>query len=107
MTFFRKKKAISTPKISNDLSFLSHRLFLSVFACLSCLIYCYITYKTTISEKNSFVTPFVFSSYFHTHPLTLYFSKYWWDGCMGRPPLQSLGAVPRPPKSLPCPNPQF
>src|SRR6218665_765048 len=36
-------------------------------------VYCYITYKTTISEKISLrvATPSVSSSYFHTHPLTL------------------------------------
>src|SRR6218665_464312 len=89
----------------------SRRLYFVCF-CLSLLsyyytpVYCYITYKTTISEKI-LATPFVFSSYFHTHPLGLTLLLQILGGRMHGPsPLQILGAVLQFPLSLrPCPRP--
>ena len=45
------------------------------------------------------MTPFLLCSYFRAHPTTLYFSKYWGDGCMDRPPPQIWGEN-RPPVPL-------
>ena len=49
-------------------------------------------------KKNTFLL-------FHTfaHIRQHYFSKYWGDGCMGRPPPQTLGGPPPAPVGLrPC-----
>src|SRR6218665_3811469 len=46
--------------------------------------------------------PFSLCSYFHAHPTTLYFSKYWGEKFMGRPHLKFLGDhPPSPPRSPP------
>src|SRR6218665_3366559 len=51
----------------------------------------FFTRKTPISESNSLMTPFftlfVLSRASDKH----YFSKYWGDGCMGRPPNSIFG----------------
>ena len=59
MTLFRKKLYIFTAKISDD-------LFLNV------VYHPFLTRTTTISEKNSFITPFLLCSYFQAHPTTLF-----------------------------------
>src|SRR6218665_1181903 len=61
----------------------------------------FFTRKTAISENNSLITSFftlfVLSRASDKH----YFSKYWGDGCMGRPPSQIFwGAVPKSPLGL-------
>src|SRR6218665_147812 len=57
--------------------------------------------KTTISEKNSLMTPFLLCSYFRAHPTLLL--KILGDGCMGRPHLKFfLGdRFPSSPRSPP------
>src|SRR6218665_1622229 len=89
----------------------SRRLYFVCF-CLSLLsyyytpVYCYITYKTTISEKI-LATPFVFSSYFHTHPLGLTLLLQILGGRMHGPsPCTSNfgGRPPVSPKSPPMPK---
>ena len=69
---------------------------------LLCLMSLYdplFTRNTPISEKNSLMTPFftllVLSPASDKH----YFSKYWGDGCMDRPPPQTLGE-PSPSPSM-------
>src|SRR6218665_1957922 len=76
----------------------------SIFVCL--IIYCYITHiRPLFQRKTSFVTPFLFSSYFHTHPVTLLLQIF--EGTHGRmhgpsPNLKFLGdRPPSPPKSPP------
>src|SRR6218665_2910917 len=60
--------------------------------------------ETPISENNSLMTPFftlfVLSRASDKH----YFSKYWGDGCMGRPPIQIFeGTFPSDPLGVrPC-----
>jgi len=61
------KKLISTPKFLNTFLF-SHRPYFVCFASLSCLIYWYITYNSSISEKVPSWQLFLLSSYFYTHP---------------------------------------
>ena len=92
--------------------FFSHRLYFSVFTSDSPvwnLIYYNIIQhiwpfswpKTSISQqKVSSWDPFLISSYFASHLMTVYFSKYWGEGCMGRPPPQILGDRPQVPLSL-------
>src|SRR6218665_3289932 len=58
--------------------------------------------KNTISEKNSFMTPFFYSVRTFARIRQHYFSKYWGDQCMGRPPPEILGdRPPSPPRSPP------
>src|SRR6218665_2363 len=67
----------------------------------------FLTRTTTISEKNFFMTPFFYSVRTFACIRQHYFSKYWGDGCMGRPPSQICfgGTVPRVPLCLrPCMN---
>src|SRR6218665_3122472 len=55
--------------------------------------------------QNSFMTPFLLSSYFHTHPLTLLL-EILGERMHGHPPQIFLGAVPPVSLSLrPCVNP--
>src|SRR6218665_1202642 len=92
------------PKNSDDLVF-SHRpgfsdffQILRIFAVLNVVYDPFFTTKTTISKKNSLTTPFFYSVRTLTRIRQHYFSKYWGDGCMGRPPPQILGGPsPRSP----------
>src|SRR6218665_227266 len=94
MMFF----SIFTAKISDDLFpiFPFSSQISRIFAMLNVLYDPFHIRKNTISENNSFMTPFLLCSYFRAHPTTLYFSKYWGDGCMGRPPPQTLGVLSPP-----------
>src|SRR6218665_902514 len=71
--FFRKEFPFSRPKFS--MTFFSHRPGFSDFPylyCVKCRIYDpFFTRKSTISEKNSVMTPFLLCSYFRAHPTTL------------------------------------
>src|SRR6218665_3562325 len=62
---------MSTPKIYDDL--FSHLLcFASLYCLTSDNIYGPFLYeKALFQKKKSFMTPFLFSLYFHTHPITL------------------------------------
>src|SRR6218665_366856 len=74
-----------------------------VFTRLNVVYDPFLTRKTTISEKNSFMTPFYFVRPFVRTPQHSS-SKYWGDGCMGRPPTSNFGGtVPQSPLGLrPC-----
>src|SRR6218665_2921715 len=65
-----------------------------------------LTRKTTISENNSFMTPLFYSACTFARIRQHYFSKYWGDGCMGRPPTSNVGrsVFPVPPRSPPLPG---
>ena len=78
------------------LPYFSHRLcFLPLFTVWH-LIYNIMALfftKNLYFRKHSFMTPFLLSSYFHTHPILL---EILGDGCMGGPSHQSsLGLRPR------------
>src|SRR6218665_3697272 len=64
-----------------------------------------LTRKTTMSEKNSFMTPLFYSVRTFARIRQHYFSKYWGDGCMGRPPNSNVGrsVPPVPLGHRPCP----
>src|SRR6218665_1748181 len=73
MTFF-------LGKISDDLFLVIDQVFrifpffsqiVLIFTVLNVVYDPFLTRKTTISEKNSFMTPFLLCSYFHAHPTTL------------------------------------
>src|SRR6218665_1275970 len=116
MTSFRKKFPFSRPKFL--MTFFSHRPgfsdfpFLSqifrIFTMLNVVYDPFLTRKTTISEKNSFVTPFFHSARTRTFARIRqhYFSKYCGDGCMGGPfHLKFWGTVPPvPPRSPTLPS---
>src|SRR6218665_3710934 len=81
MTFFPEKNSIFTAKISDDLflvidqisrSFPFFSKIVRIFTMLN------VVYDLFLTRK----TPFLLCSYFRAHPTTtLYFSKYWGDGC--------------------------
>src|SRR6218665_2607723 len=104
--FFWKKFPFSRPKFSDD--FFSHRPGFSDFP-LFTVIKCPIVYdpfyarKPTFSKKNSLIKPFFNSVHPFAHIQQHYFSKYWGDQCMGRPPPQIFlgGPSPSPPRSPP------
>src|SRR6218665_2637147 len=62
----------------------------------------FFTRKATISEKNSLIRPFFYSVRTFARIRQHYFSKYWGDQCMGRPPPQIFfgGTVPPVPLGL-------
>src|SRR6218665_508834 len=102
MTLFPEKIPIFMSKISDDL-FFSHRPGFSDFTflyCIKCRIRPFLHQKTTISEKNSLIRPFFYSVRTFARIRKHYFSKYWGDQCMGRPPTSNFGGD-RPPVSLP------
>src|SRR6218665_2483679 len=51
----------------------------------------FFTTKNPLSKKNSLTTPIFYSVQTFAPIPQHYFSKYSWDQCMGRPPLQILG----------------
>src|SRR6218665_4091533 len=94
---------MSTPKIYDDL--FSHLLcFASLYCLTSDNIYGPFLYeKALFQKKKSFMTPFLFSLYFYTHPITLLLEilggrmhgpfphlKFWGD----RPPVLPIGLRP-------------
>src|SRR6218665_156796 len=81
MRFFSEKMSIFTAKISDDI-FFSHQPGFSdfpflfpefpyLFTVLNVVYDPFLARKTTISEKNSFMTPSLLCSYFRAHPTTL------------------------------------
>src|SRR6218665_775765 len=83
MTFSSEKMSIFTAKISDELfCFLSLTRFFGFslsfprfsvsFTMLNVVYDPFLTRTTTISEKNSFMTPFLPFSYFGAHPTTLF-----------------------------------
>src|SRR6218665_1905250 len=105
--FLRKKIPIFTAEISDD-HFLNHRpdfsdfpLIFRIFTMLNVVYDPFLTRKTTISEKNSFMTLF-YSGRTFARIRQHYFSKYWGDGCMGRTPTSNFGGPsPQSPLGLP------
>src|SRR6218665_3857413 len=64
----------------------------------------FFTTKSSLSTKNSLTTPIFYSVQAFAPMPQHYFSKYWGDQCIGRPPPQIFvwGAVsPVPPRSPP------
>ena len=113
MTSFRKKFQISGWKFL--MTFFSHRPYLLCFPCLYRVMICLFTVsnliytiyapffmrKTSILQKNSFLTPFLLNTYFHTHPITLLL-QILGGRIHGPSPPQILGGPsPSPPKSPP------
>src|SRR6218665_3561998 len=95
--FLEKIYIIFTAKISDDLFLVIDQVFRSFpfFSQISRLFYytkCRLphTRTTTISQKNSFMTPFLLCSYTFARIRQHYFSKYWGDGCTGRPPSSNV-----------------
>src|SRR6218665_149889 len=108
MTFFGKKISIFTPKNSDDLFLVIDQVFLiftlsfqiiRIFTVQNVVYDPFFTRKRTVSEKNSSTTPIFFYSVRAFAPISQnYFSKYWGDQCMGRPPTSSFrGTVPQSP----------
>src|SRR6218665_4187880 len=93
---FSEKIPFSRPKFLMTY-FFSHRLgffqifpfftqIVRIFTMLNVVHDPFFTRKTTVSEKNSFITPFLYSVRTFARIRQHYFSKYPGDGCMGRPP---------------------
>src|SRR6218665_3478366 len=107
MTFFPEIMSIFTPTHFDDL-FFSHRpevfQILRFFTVLNAVYYPFFTKKHYF--RKEFLDKTIFSSV-RTFALIRqhYFSKYWGDQCMGRPPPQILGgtAPPTPPPHPPPP----
>src|SRR6218665_654525 len=74
-----------------------------IFTVLNIIYDPFLHEKTSISERNSLMTPFLLCSYFRAHQTTLLL-KILGDGCMGRPPSQIFGGPsPQSPLGLrPC-----
>ena len=65
----------------------------------------FLTKNLYFRTKNSFMTPFLLSSYFHTHPIITLLLEILGGGCIGHHPLLKFlkGTVPQSPLSLrPC-----
>ena len=122
MTFFIKKCPFSRPKFM--MTIFSHRTWFSDFSYLfsrfSISLLPVMSYMTLSSQEKPLfqkIIPwwhlFLLYSCFRTHPTNTrpsYFSKYWRDGCMGRPHLYFWGdrlspSPPVPPRSPPVPLP--
>src|SRR6218665_2208837 len=88
-----------------DLVFRIFPFFSQIFRIFTMLNVVYdplLTRKTTISEKNSFVTPFFYSARTFARIRQHYFSKYWGGRMHGpSPPLILGGTVPQSPRSPP------
>src|SRR6218665_2870231 len=96
--FFSEKKSIFMPKNSDDLFLVINQVFLifpfffqilRIFTVLNVVHDPFFTRKTTNSEKNSFFYSVRTFAPIRQH----YFSKYWRDACMGRPPTSNFGGT--------------
>jgi len=101
---FKKKISIFTAEISDDFFIVDHvfQIF-HIFTVWNVVYDPFFTRKIPVSENNSFMAPF-FTLFILSHASEQhYFSKYWGDRCMGRPPPQFvfLGAVPLSPPRFP------
>src|SRR6218665_980728 len=102
MTLFPEKISIFTPKISDDFFLVIDQVFqiLRFFTLLNVVYDLFFTRKTTISEKNSLITPFFYSVRTFACIRQHYFSKYWGGPMHGPSPhLKFWGTVP--PRSPP------
>src|SRR6218665_1131525 len=91
--FFRKEFPFSRPKFS--MTFFSHRPGFSDFPylyCVKCRIYDpFFTRKSTISEKNSVMTPFFTLFVLSRASDNTNSRNIGGNGCMGRPPTSIFG----------------
>src|SRR6218665_3986665 len=89
------------PKISYDLFKVIDQVFLifGIFTVLNVVYDPFFTRKSTISEKNSLMTPFLLCSYFRAH-LTTLLLKILGGRMHGPSPPQILGTVPPVPLGL-------
>src|SRR6218665_1053329 len=103
MTFFSEKNSIFTAKISDDFFLVIDQIFrilpffsriLRIFSMLNVVYDLFLTRKTTISEKNSFMTPFFLCSYFRAHPTTLLLKNIGGTDAWAGPHLKFGGTVP-------------
>src|SRR6218665_268484 len=96
--------SIFTPKISDD--FFSHRPGFShfpLFTVIKCPIRHFLHKKNHYFRKEFLNKTIFYSVHPFAHIRQHYFSKYWGDQCMGRPPPQILGGTvsPSSPRSPP------
>src|SRR6218665_137420 len=72
-----------TDKISDDVFLVIDQVFLifRIFTLLNVVYDPFFTRKTTISQKNSLITPFFYSVRTFARIRQHYFSKFWGDGC--------------------------
>src|SRR6218665_2894073 len=109
---FPEKISILTPKNSDDLFLVIDQVYLLLtisFQILCIFIVSNVVYdpffttKSPLSTKNSLTTRIFYSVQAFTPIPEHYFSNYWGDQCMGRPPPQIFwGTVPPvPPRSPP------
>src|SRR6218665_2275283 len=110
---FSEKISIFTAKNSDDLYLVIDQIFLifpyffqifHIFTVLNVVYDPLLTRKTTISEINSLMRPFFDSVRAFARIRQHYFSKYWGDGYMDRPPPHIFGGPsPQSPIGLrPC-----
>src|SRR6218665_2957520 len=95
-----EKISIFTPKNSDDFFLVINQVFLiltlyfqilCVFIVSNVIYDPFFTTKSPLSTKNSLTTPIFFSLQAFAPIPQHYFSKYWGDQCMGRPPTSNFG----------------
>ena len=101
------RRVWGTENFFADQVFLIFPFFFQIFYIFTVLNVVYdplLTRKTTISEINSLMRPFFDSVRAFARIRQHYFSKYWGDGCMDRPPPHIFGGPsPQSPIGLrPC-----
>ena len=96
MMFFSEKNFMLAAKITDDLFLVIDQVF-RIFTDFPDLYFVKCrTFDVTLRtwpfphKKNTFLNSF----YTFAHIWLQHFSKYWGDECMGRPPPETLGAVP-------------
>jgi len=109
MMFFSEKISIFTVEISDDL-FLVVDLVFRIFPFFSQIFRVFtmlnVVYDPFPHKKTHYFTKkFLYDTFFYSVRIFArirqhYFSKYWEDGCMGRPPPQIFGGTV-PPRSPP------
>ena len=91
--FFRKRFPFSSRKFLKIFFLVIDQVFQIFFTVLNVAYDPFFTRKTTISEKNSFIRPFFYSVRTFARIRQHYFSKYWGDQCIGRPPTPNFGGT--------------
>src|SRR6218665_1735705 len=98
MRFFSGKISIFTPKIHDDF-FLGFSDFPYLY-CVKCRIWHFLSEKNHYFRKEFLDDTFFYSVRTFARIRQHYFSKYWGDGCMGRPPHQIFLGEPSPQSPL-------
>ena len=97
MTIFLTKISILAANISDDLFLVIDQVF-RIFTDFPGLYFVQMSCMTLFSQQNHFFYSFHTFAHIRQH----YFSKYWGDGCMGRPHLKLWGEPsPSPPRFAP------